>query len=188
MRTNTGYRQGSKYDVSSALTFAAAAIVIPFDRLRHDYHPSRDTSHNTVLKRAFDGMMREKFLESRLAPGRESHSWCFGRLLTVEGDPDAWPELQSLSPLPLNTKTRHLLFHLRNALSHGNIFTEGDPIQRITFLSETEYRSGVFNYLIASPADFRDLLQKWFSFLAGGKLPSYVLPDFLPEPASPPLP
>jgi len=179
--------QGSRYDVSSALTFAAASIVIPFERLRRDCHPSKDASKHIVLKEAFDSLMRGKFLGSRLSPERSAHSWCFGRLSTVAGDPDAWPELRRPEPLHPSTKTRDMIFHLRNALSHGNIFTQGDPIRRVVFLSETAPGSGVFNYIVASPSDFRDLLQNWFDFLASGEIPTYVIPSLPEASASPPV-
>jgi hypothetical protein len=179
---------GSQYDVSSALRFAAASIVIPFERLRRECHPSKDASTHTGLKQAFDNILREKFLESRLGPEKPAHSWCSGRLSTVAGDPDAWPELRSPEPLRPGTKTRDMIFHLRNALAHGNIFTQGDPIRRIIFLSETEPGSGSFNYITASPTDFRGLLQKWFEFLSSGELPTYVIPDFPEASASPFVP
>ena len=176
---------GSQYDVSSAITFAAASVVIPFERLRHDSHPSNDASKEAVLKKAFGDLMRERFVGSRLIPGPDARSWCFGRLSTVKGDPDAWPELLSPVPLPSETKARDVIFHLRNALSHGNIFTRGDPIQRIVFLSETDYGSGVFKYLVASPADFRDFLQKWFFVPCGRRSADFRAPNRSPESTSP---
>lgn len=177
---------GSQYEVSSALTFAAASIVMPYERLRRECHPSKDAARYAALKKTFDNLMRERFLGSRLGPVSSAHSWCFGRLSSIQGDPDAWPELQSPTRLDESIKTREVMFHLRNALSHGNIFTHGDPIRRLVFLSETDYNTGVFNYIVASPPDFRQLLQRWFEFLAVDALPTYVIPHFTETHASAP--
>jgi len=126
--------RGSQYDVSSALTFAAASIVIPFERLRRECHPSKDASTHTGLKQAFDSLMREKFLESQLGPGRVAHSWCFGRLSTVAGDPDAWPELDSPEPLRPGIKTRDMIFHLRCPLAREYLHPRrSDSTHRLPF-------------------------------------------------------
>lgn len=167
--------KGSQYDVTSAITFATVAIVLPFERLRHGPHPSGDAQKHTEIKEAFDRLRKTRFLGSPLLPHGSGCSWCFGRLSTVTGGPDAWPELQNPKPLPGWVNTYNVIVHLRNALSHGNIFTLGNPITRIIFLSETTYQSGLFNYLVVSPSDFREFLKKWFAFLKVGELPTEVI-------------
>jgi hypothetical protein len=90
--------------------------------------------------------------------------------------------------LPSDKNVRDVVDVLRNALAHGSIFSYGDPIERLLFLSanytphdgKMEW-DGTFSMLSVSPRDFRDFLEKWVEFLSKLPIPSDLEPPYVLE-------
>lgn len=86
-----------------------------------------------------------------------------------------------------------MLFNIRNALAHGNVFVEADhsqlqkgnerPIVTIISLKENrEKENGEmvrknYTFLSCSPEDFRKFLVAWFIFLKALNMPRDVIPE-----------
>lgn len=156
-------------EVTLMLSIASAGLTVPYERIR-SCHPSGDSSRYVEAKKMVDSLLKERFLKSILAKENEG-SWCRGALSTHLGDPDSWPEMNSPIPLSEKEKNKDVLHHLRNALAHGNIYTLGSEISTIIFLSETDFKSGIFRYITVSPDDFCKLLRNWFKFIGELNLP-----------------
>ena len=74
---------------------------------------------------------------------------------------------------------RSVLAHLRNALAHGNIFTHGDPIDLLIFLSRPSEESPTYAMLAVTPLDFRTFLRNWFSFVKSLQIPEALFDGLL---------
>lgn len=173
-------------EVTLMLAIATSGLVVPFERLRPrtEKTPYHDRSNYTQAVSQFDGLLEENFLGSQLWKS-DVGSWSFGELRDVTGDPDAWKELQDpLTPLGRYKKVNTILKHLRNALTHGNIFTRGKPdIKLIIFLSQPDPAIPRFNFLCVSLQDFRGFLKNWFMFIKELKLPTEVLSSVVKDAA-----
>jgi len=171
---------GRNLEVTLMLSVASTGFVIPFERLRfkdESAHPSRDRERFREAARKLDETRELCFLDSALW-GASPGSWVFAREVEDEQrELDSWPELQTPKSLTKKKKTESTLKHLRNALAHGNIFTRGDPIDRLVFLSKPCEESPKFDMLAVSPDDFYTFLQKWFSFLSSLHMPPDVYQD-----------
>jgi hypothetical protein len=76
-------------------------------------------------------------------------------------------------------KCTSLLKLMRNALAHGNIFTAGDDISQLVFLSKPHPGAQAFDVLAVSPEDFRVFLVNWFQFIAQIRMPKGVYEEVL---------
>lgn len=174
-------------EVTFLLCVATPAIAVPYERLRPQpkdrEHPLRDRERYVEAARKFEQMLNSPFLGSPLWPVL-AESWCYGRLKSIAGDPDSWPEL--LAPVPLSTGTivDTVVRHLRNALSHGNIFTRGQPeIDQLVLLSKPHLKRPDYNYLIVAPSDLRGFLANWVRLLTELRIPDGVVSEFDEEAA-----
>ena len=157
------------------ISIGTAGFVIPFERLREQRHPAGDRNRYAQAVQQFEAICTTEFLRSQLWSGA-SASWLYAHEVEdAERDLDWWPELADPKPLPSELRTAAVLDHLRNALAHGNIFTRGNPIELLVFLAKPRKDSRHYAMLAVSPADFRDFLQKWFSFLSGLRLPEGIM-------------
>lgn len=166
------YEKTSRFaglEVTMMIAIAAAGFTIPYERLRSN-HPFEDKKRYEKSAEMLEQLKKERFLSSRLTIGTD-RTWCFGRLASHQGNPDSWPEMHFPTPLKEKQKTSDVLYHLRNALAHGNIYTLKNPIQTIIFLSKKDKNSNIFNYLNVSPEDFCRFLHNWFNFIAQLDLP-----------------
>lgn len=169
-------------EVTHMFAIAAAALPIPFERLRKPTsdtkHPSRDKEKYKSADGKFANVSNKSFLKSDLWQDA-ARSWVTGKVTAgeVERGPDGWSNLL-LEALPEHIKTTDILEHVRNALAHGSIFTlpdAEDKIERIIFLSEDRDNgkfNGNYNALSVSPEDFTAFLIKWIQFLRSLKLPT----------------
>jgi len=104
-------------------------------------------------------------------------SWKGSEIQSVAGTPDEWPELANPRALPENELTREVLKVIRNALSHGNLYTRGpsSQIREIVFVSgmmdPSTGRIEQWRFVQVSPDDFHKFLTNWFSFLMTLRLP-----------------
>jgi hypothetical protein len=174
-------------EVTFLLCIATSAIAVPYERLRprtkNWEHPLRDREQYLEAAGKFEEMLNSPFLGSRLWAAPVG-SWCYGPLRSVDGEPDSWMEL--LEPFPLSTDTTvdSVVRHLRNALTHGNIFTTGQPdIDRLVLLSKPDVRQPDYNYLIVSPSDLRGFLVKWVRVLTELHIPEGLIPELEDEAA-----
>jgi hypothetical protein len=177
-----------KREVTLLLSVAAPSIVIPLERLagpKHGPtgawpgHPSRDWQRFQEAKAKLDVLLDQPFLGSALWPESSASSWSFDELADVSRDPDFWPELQQPKPVGPNKKAKTVVWHVRKALAHGNIFTRGRPdIEQIILLSQVAQNVYKFSFLAVAPADFRGFLRNWLDFLRELRLPTEVVPEF----------
>src|SRR5574341_2193446 len=179
------YEKETRYrdrEVTFMLAIATAGFVIPFERLKPPSgslaHPSGDILKFKEASDKFEKILNTRFVRSVLW-NREVGSWIFAKKLKdIQSEPDHWEELNNPKRLSADKQVKSVLNHLRNALAHGNIFTKGDPIKLIVFLSRCcEYVNGQcipideYDMLAVSPEDFRKFLIDWFNYLASLPIP-----------------
>lgn len=170
------------YEVTTLLMVATSGLVIPFDRLK-----SKGDANGPMFSPAFDGLaVREeeqfkaaaaalkklqevKFTESSLYAG---NSWRHGRVETPDAPAATWVDRFSEANLERLTAYQ-VLGRCRNALAHGNIGIDPEgpwiifaSIRRADPKDMTSPAVG-FDFVAASPADFRGFLDAWFAFLEG---------------------
>jgi hypothetical protein len=159
-------------DVTLALIVASAGLVIPYERLHpKKRHPLGDSIRYQAAAEGLRELLNGTFLDSALARGT-SKTWHFAKLEELPCDLDA----VSSKPLSKAKTTRTVIETIRNALAHGNIHMEGDPIQAIVLMKqdfkEVPDSNGVltnkpngYSFIKVSPADFRQFLDNWFEEL-----------------------
>lgn len=173
-----GYKDQAKEsgrDVTHMLSIASAALTIPFERLRKTpngiMHPSRDKLKYKQADGKFANLCDRNFLQSTIWSA-EPKSWKIGDIKAedVKQPPDEW--VDDCESLPSDIKVIKILIHLRNAIAHGNIYTEPNPVDEIVniiFLSkimdENNKFTGIYKMLKVSPKDFNEFLVKWIGFL-----------------------
>lgn len=177
--------QKSGREVTHMLAIAAAALPIPFERLRKPpegiKHPSGEKEKYEKATGKFSEICDKKFLQSVLWQD-EARSWEFGEVeeKEVKKEPEQWARYsQSLYG---EVKVVDILEHIRNALAHGSVFTlpnREDQIENIIFLSRIMDGcnfTGKYGFLTVCPKDFNKFLVKWIQFLQNElKLPSGVI-------------
>jgi hypothetical protein len=160
-------------EVTLLLNIATSGLIVPFERLSNDNHPSEDATrfqdaHDTLIK-----ALEAPFLSSVLHPEESPGSWKSGELKELRGDPDAWG-LETLKTLTKKKTSKPIVKILRNALAHGNIFTRGRPhIETLVFLSRvdsTRPEAG-YNCLTVSPMDLMRFTFCWLQLLADVGIP-----------------
>jgi len=166
-----GFKVASRLDreVTLLLMTAAAAFVIPFERLEPSRaHPSRDYANfgktSRKLARALDRPYdtSELYLEG---PG----SWSFGDTGSLAVDPDQWPGFPAEPPS--GTRLREMLTRLRNGLAHGNLYVRAkrqDEIDLLVFVSEVrdgDRQCTGYGYFALPPESLHALLKSWLAFL-----------------------
>lgn len=165
-------------EVTLMLSVATSGLVIPYERLRSGAsHPSRDQDKFKEVANRLTEALDRPFLSSELWDDA-SGSWIFSKQVD---DPceelDFWPELLQPKSMTEEKGATSVIEHLRNALAHGNIFTQGDPIERIVFLSRVCHGSDKYKMLAVHPNDFLRFLEKWFSVLSRLRIPSGLVED-----------
>lgn len=163
-------------EVTHMFSIAAAALPIPFERLRKPTgdtkHPSRDKERYKSADGKFANLSNQFFLSSELWQDGV-RSWQIGKIMAneIERGPEGWSTIES-ELLSSQSKVADVLEHIRNALAHGSIFTlpdHVDQIEKIIFLSEERDKgrpTGNYFSLTVSPEDFIDFLIKWIRFLS----------------------
>lgn len=170
-------------EVTLLLVVASAAIIVPYERLRKDGqfpHPSSDRDKFTQASAKLDALLNCKFLGSALWNQEDARSWKYGELKSVTGAPDTWPELDSIKPVNNDKCVGDMLRIVRNALAHGNVYTQGNPIKCLSFVSgRPNKKNNEWKYLQVSPDDFKSFLNQWFHFLEALDIPQVVVPESL---------
>jgi hypothetical protein len=165
-------------EVTFFLALASSAITIPLERL-HPNHPSHTFEDLPELRGLRSSLEETTFLESIIWPPADPASWYYGGpLSSVNGNPEDWNELNDPKHLDFTVNTMTFLRHIRNSLSHGNIYTRGDPIiTQFVFLAKKNYYDSKYMYLLSSPEDFKIFLFKWLQLLEPIALPSIANSD-----------
>jgi hypothetical protein len=130
-------------EVTLLLSVATSGLTIPMERLNPS-HPSGDAQKFVAAKKAYDDLKRTNFIGSILWNYADAASWKYiPEIVSVEGSPGTWDQLNTAAPIPGNFKINQLLRHLRNSLAHGNIFTTPykENIHTIIFLSRIDQTS-----------------------------------------------
>jgi len=171
------------------LSIATSSIIVPLERLdgpkngpkgSRPGHPSHDWERFQAAKASLDELLDKPFIGSPLWPKSSGISWFSDDLADVSHEPDLWKELQKPKPLGSKTKAKTVLWRIRKALAHGNIFTCGQPeIQQIILLSQVAEGVYKFCFLAVAPAGFQIFLTNWLGFLRKLPLPAYVVPEIV---------
>lgn len=147
-------------------TVAVAIVLIlqpPLDR------PPQFAEAMARLKEELGQKVHESLLFKRAA-------WRGGPLQSAVGTPDDWPECQAPQALPAETRVADAVRHLRNGLAHGNVFSRSSrdgQIAELVFISGGTFKSGrtiPLRFLVLSPDELRQFLDRWFNFVAGLQL------------------
>lgn len=176
-------------EVTLVLLVASAGFVIPFERLRPPGkldHPIGDRERYPEYSEKLKQLMDSKFRGSELHPEQDT-LWKAGNLKCIQGDPDSWPELNKNKTLSSEKTTSNVLKGIRNALAHGNIFTTGNPISSIIFVSVNTNDEGDqitgYSFIKTSPEAFLSFLKAWFTFVKQQKLSQYDVSKVLKDAA-----
>lgn len=179
-------------EVTLMLCIATAAFVIPFERLRppEATHPADDVVKFPKARKKYSSATNSRFILS--------HRWGQGRswqaIDAVDGklvrgaQVDYWARPEMRQPLSQDRIADSVFTHIRNALTHGSVFTypaysghgRRPQIETILFVSQRyqkqdKERCGQrvvenvpidkYDVLLVSPSDFVNFLRKWVEFL-----------------------
>lgn len=121
-------------EVTLTIMVASAGFVVPYEGLKSD-HPSEDSKRFVDAAEKLKLLLDQPFMSSVLA-NKMNSKWHYGKVDSVNGDPDSWDGLRKRKPLSDGNKVSTTLNVIRNGLAHGNVFTFGNPIQEITFIKK----------------------------------------------------
>lgn len=179
-------------EVTLMLAVAAAALIVPYERLRlygndkkpHPYR-DRDRPEFGIAKDGFDRLLKQPFLESSIWCPKEPCSWQYGKVdkNLLRGDPDQWVPRAGHASVTVEQSCNDVLFVLRNALAHGNIWnllepgqTEPPQIAKLVFV-RVPAKCQTAYFAAATPKDFGALLKSWVEFLRANTLPKDVVEE-----------
>jgi hypothetical protein len=168
-------------DVTLLLAVAGQAVMMPLERLellrstlsaqRTDgNHPSGDAK---TFKSAADKLSEALDKQCKVSSlFQNDHK---------EFDPDSWKynecelggvNLENVEPMKsiADKSCRTILKILRNALAHGNLRTDGKPINRLIFLSRVSKDVEKYHRLECHPDELRRFLKAWANALRSLKL------------------
>ncbi len=177
-------QKGSNLEVTVSLVIACAGFVIPFERLRPPGqipHPSNDRENHPEASKNLLKLLNSKFIISDLNPNKDN--WHAGNLASISGDPDSWSEIDRPKQVTKDKTVGNILKCIRNALAHGNLYTKGDPIESIIFISSNMDSQNKtvknYSYVCVSPSEFSKFLRNWFNFLAKNEVSNSNLKELL---------
>lgn len=183
-------------EVTLLVSLATSGFIIPFERLKNHKHPSGDAEKFNDAKQQFNQLMKDKFVKSDLCKSGIVMEWKYIEEVPPEL-PGNWAQEfpkweDKFQPLRENMRNGEFLRYLRNALAHGNIFTDGDPITKIFFLSQksnNDYEATIsirvqkkkikqigdwrrktedkYILYVTTLDNFKHFLEDWFRFMKG---------------------
>jgi hypothetical protein len=144
-------------EVTLLLTVASASICIRRDHLCDGENLNHDAQLKVPFNQFCSNKVTKELCHSSYA---EYHTADIIRRL-----PDEWPGFNSIGQLASTTTNGRVLGVLRNALSHGNLFLDGDKrIDRIVFLSETSKGSDHYRCLVLTPHQLFVFVNSWIDW------------------------
>lgn len=159
-------------EVTLMLMVASSAFLIPRERLEKA-HPSQDSVRFGKTLSRFKEALNARWSKSSLP--KDVSEWLYGLINNFGNGPDAWPAPEAKVG---EKNVLEVLAIIRNALAHGNLFTEGNPIHTLVFYSEKREKrekcekceQNVFvvtgyKFLKVPIADFKQFLFNWFDLL-----------------------
>jgi hypothetical protein len=165
LRSTKKHDEFKQHNVTLILIVASAGLVIPFERLRpreiNKEHPIGDREKYPDDAREIDNLMSEKILTSNLGKGVEN--WEHGITASISNPPDTWLEMGKRKTISHDKTVGGVIKTIRNALSHGNIYTLRDPIEHIVFAEKNGDKK--YSFICVSPKDFETFMKNWFKFL-----------------------
>ncbi len=167
-------------EVTLMLSLASSGLIIPYERLKQSKtpHPSGDSEKYDNAREKLEILGKTTFLKSGFCMGNNS-SWMIGKTSSISGDIEAWKFSKDLKSISAKKTFGSLIKVIRNALAHGNIFTKGNPIEHIVFLSSVQKgcdekgRDEKFNFLQVSIEDFDYFIKAWFKFTQELNIPGW---------------
>jgi len=174
-------------EVTLLLAVATPSLIVPFERLHKEAHPSRDDQRFAEASATLGAELSSQCDASRLWQQFKESDWRYKKLGTLRGDPDAWG-LDSDTKGIGAKQTKTILAILRNALAHGNVWTRGDPIGTLVFVSRVclDKPEGPFHSLQCSPLVLAAFVRGWVGFLKDLNIPgdTFVETPFFAEQAA----
>jgi len=147
-------------EVTLLIMAATTALIIPKERLS-ETHLSKDRSDFVELGK--DVSWGRPFLSYNLCASPDL--WLYGRVQNPHSTPDDWEEFQPIR----NQCGSEILSIFRNALAHGNIYTEGRPISSLLFWSNQMDRNSNdvigYKYIKIPIQEFYEFIKRWVAFL-----------------------
>ena len=162
-------------EVTLMLSLAASGLIIPYERLKAgSEHPSSDRRIFEEAAKEIDKLSETPFLGSAFWNSNPD-SWRFGKDIEITTDGiNVWALDNNAKPLSPKKQSKTVIGDLRNALAHGNIFTRGNPIETLIFITKPHTESNKFNFYMVSPNDFKKFLSKWFDFIESMRIPDKI--------------
>ena len=175
LTTSRSHAQETDREVTLLLAVATPCLILPYERLHKDAHPSRDQERFIEAKRTLDAELEKECSNSRLWMSFHEDDWRFKKLDEIKGYPAGWGLEKNTRPIA-SKKGRTILKVIRNALAHGNIWTNGDPTHTVVFVSlaNIEKPEGPFNTLQCSPQVLDRFIINWVDFLRYLEIPAYA--------------
>ena len=176
--------QGVELEVTFLLAIAAAGLIIPHERLsqrsRYD-QPPLDRQRFASASEALDRLLAERLVDV------VCRQWKGGLLAKADGAPDDWNDLQDPVNMEEQTSLLQVVTWLRNALAHGNIFTRPSApslTKEIVFVcgypaTHRKAKEQPLRFVLASPDDLREFLERWFERLASLSISGHELGERL---------
>jgi hypothetical protein len=180
------------YEVTLLLMVASTALTVPYERLKPEgdtIQPIQDRTRFQCAAKQLKDLLDQRFLSSQLWNTGSVSSWKGDNLASVNGMPEEWKELNDPIALTAEASVCCVLKAIRNALSHGNLYTKNDTrdqITRIVFVTGLAKRKtgkiiSPYRFVEVSPDDFSLFLNKWFEFLTKLELPREFAIEILDE-------
>jgi hypothetical protein len=154
--------------VTILLMTACSGFVIPFERL--DPNRAEDLGDDTskTAKKYRDKLKFTcPFIESEFV--KDASAWRDGKVASIVGEPDSWPGLSNAELLEPSYSTLRVLRRMRNALSHGTVWTNSkQEIRNLIFVArqDKDDSSKGFEYLTVPVEEFEHFLKTWLVQIA----------------------
>ena len=114
-----GKEEGQGGEVTLLLMAASSAFLIPYERMQSN-HPSSDSEKRSS---SFDAALNTRWCKSLLS--RDIGEWLYGSTKALDIEPASWPSPDESAG---EKNVSEVLAIIRNALAHGNLFADGDPL------------------------------------------------------------
>ena len=114
-----GKEKGQGGEVTLLLMAASSAFLIPYERMQSN-HPSSDSEKRSS---SFNEALNTRWCKSLLSG--DVGEWLYGFTKVLGSKPASWPPPNESAG---EKDVSEVLAIIRNALAHGNLFADGDPL------------------------------------------------------------